>query len=119
MAAAEPSTRAFFTLSNLMASAGTNQLAFPDEPARVKRARGDIAGAIDLYRRLLTPDIALKWSLLNEPRYVLEIARLLEQKGDVAAARVEYQRFVDLWKNADPGLPELAEARKKLASSKL
>jgi eukaryotic-like serine/threonine-protein kinase len=115
IAAAEPSTRTFFNLSNPMKSAGTNQLAFPDEPARVKRARGDIAGAIDAYRRLLTPDIALKWSLLNEPQYVLEIARLLEQKGDAAAARVEYQRFLDLWKNADPGLPELAEARQKLA----
>jgi hypothetical protein len=46
-----------------------------------------------------------------EPRYVLEVARLLDQMGDEAAAREEYQRFLELWKDADAGLPELQEAR--------
>jgi hypothetical protein len=57
----------------------------------------------------MNPD---RWSF--EPRYVLEIARLLERTGDNAGARQEYQRFQDLWKNADPGLPELAEAKRAL-----
>jgi len=47
-----------------------------------------------------------------EPLYVLQIARLLEKKGDGKAALGEYQRFLRLWKNADADLPELAEARR-------
>ncbi|MFQ5695578.1 MAG: tetratricopeptide repeat protein, partial [Terriglobia bacterium] len=86
-----------------------------DGLARVKRARGDLRGAIAAYRDLLTPDIASKWIGMLEPRYVLELARLLADTGDKEAARKEYQRFLDLWKNADPGLPELAQAKSEYA----
>jgi hypothetical protein len=80
----------------------------------VKKAQGDLAGAISIYRELLTSDIGSKWTAMLEPRYVLELARLLDETGDKAAARVEYERFLDLWKDADAGLPELKEARKYL-----
>jgi tetratricopeptide (TPR) repeat protein len=112
--AGEPATRAFFNVNLISGSISSNNFSFPDEFARVRRARGDAAGAIALYRRLLMPDISQKWTLFYEPRYVLEIARLLDHQGDRAGAREQYQRFADLWKNADPGLPELAEARVKL-----
>ena len=46
-----------------------------------------------------------------EPRHMLELARLLERAGYRNDARQEFQRFLDLWKNADGGLPEFAEAR--------
>ena len=82
-----------------------------DGRARAKRAQGDAKGAIDIYRDLLTPGMSAKWTAWLEPRYVLELARLLDETGDKEGARVEYQRFLDLWKNADDGLPELAEAR--------
>jgi hypothetical protein len=47
---------------------------------------------------------------------VLELARLLDKSGDAAAAREQYRRFLELWKSADAGLPELAEVRRKLAA---
>jgi tetratricopeptide (TPR) repeat protein len=86
-----------------------------DGAARVAVARGDLKGAIEIYRRLLANGPDAKWSPLFNPRYVLEIARLLEQLGDKTAARAEYERFLALWKNADTGLPELAEARRAVA----
>jgi len=71
--------------------------------------------APELYRRLLVLGPEQKWAGLFEPRHVLEIARLLEQSGDKKAALVEYERFLELWKNADSSLPELAEARRAIA----
>jgi hypothetical protein len=50
-----------------------------------------------------------------EPRYVLELARVLDQLGDRAAARLEYQRFLRLWNHADAGLPEVSEATRAIA----
>jgi tetratricopeptide (TPR) repeat protein len=86
-----------------------------DGLARVAMARGDLDGAIEIYRRLNTPGLENPWTSVLEPRYVLEVARLLDEKGDHVAAREEYARFLELWKNADPDLPELAEARTRLA----
>jgi hypothetical protein len=53
-----------------------------------------------------------RFAAMIEPRHVLELARLLEESGDRAAARREYQLFLDFWNNADAGLPEVAEARR-------
>ena len=86
-----------------------------DGPARVAKARGDLTGAIQIYRRLLDYGPESKWVSPFEPRYVLEMARLLDQIGDRQAARQEYQRFLDLWERADADLPELSEARRALA----
>ncbi len=83
--------------------------------ARVAVARGDLAGAIQVYRRLLTYGPDQKWLAVLEPQYVLEIARLLERMGDKQAARQAYERFLAFWQHADPDLPELAEARQALA----
>jgi len=44
----------------------------------------------------------------------LEMARILEARGDIDAARPYYARFAEIWKDADPGFqPLLEEARKK------
>ena len=76
----------------------------------------DIPGAIEAYRQILTIDINQKWTAMLEPRYVLELARLLDKQGDKAGARKEYQRFLELWNHADPGLPEVSEARSRIGS---
>jgi TolB-like protein/tetratricopeptide (TPR) repeat protein len=92
----------------------TNNLILRDGLARAAVARGDRAAAIQIYRRLLANGPELKWVSLYEPRYVLQIARVLDASGDRRAARMEYKRFLELWKKADADLPELSEARRAL-----
>jgi tetratricopeptide (TPR) repeat protein len=94
-----------------------NHPPFRDGLARVKKARGDLACAIAIYRHLNTPGMSNNWTAMLEPRYILEVARLLDELGDKDGARAEYRRFLELWKDADPELPELEEAKRYLAKS--
>ena len=94
----------------------SNNFVSRDGPARVAIAQGRHAEAISIYRALLTPGPQQKWTAMLEPRCVLALARLLEKSGERKAARTEYQRFLDLWKEADEALPELAEARARVAA---
>jgi len=114
-ASGEPPLKMFFNLNEVPRTLIANSLSLRDGAARVRIARGDLRGAADTYQRLLTTDIGSKWTAMLEPRYVLELARLLEQTGDRAAARAQYERFLELWKGADPGLPEVIEARAAVA----
>ena len=111
----EPEFKMPFSNGFPMASLFSNHTPGRDGLARVKKAQGDLAGAIRIYRGLLTADMSSKWIAMLEPRYVLEVARLLDETGDKAAARVVYERFLELWKDADEGLPELKEARDYVA----
>jgi tetratricopeptide (TPR) repeat protein/TolB-like protein len=88
-----------------------NNAPFRDGLARATAGRGDIAGAIELYRKLNQPGATSTWPSVIEPRFVLAVARLAEKGGDAKTAAAESKRFLDLWSAADQSAPELAEAR--------
>jgi hypothetical protein len=46
------------------------------------------------------------------------LGKLYEKKEMVDEASECYERFLSLWKNADPGLPEVEDVRKRLAALK-
>jgi len=48
----------------------------------------------------------------------LMLGKLHEQKGDTAKAIEHYEKFLTLWKDADPGIAEVEDARKRLAGLK-
>src|SRR5918995_2180108 len=57
-----------------------------DGLARVEMARGNRKAAIAEYRRLTTVSTSPDSSAVLEPRYILELARLLDSEGDTTGA---------------------------------
>jgi tetratricopeptide (TPR) repeat protein len=110
--AGEPSKKMWYGALYANLSILANNLNSRDGLARVATARGDFPRAIRIYRQLLSYGPDQKWVSVFEPRYVLQIARLLERSGDKQPALKEYERFLNFWKRADSGLPEIAEARR-------
>jgi tetratricopeptide (TPR) repeat protein len=116
--AAEPPARLSGTVPNLglqtMIGILANNGPVRDGLARVMAARRDFKDAVALYARLNRPHIADRRTPVLEPRFVLASARLADRAGDRETARKEYARFLELWQDADEGLPEPGEARRYL-----
>ena len=45
----------------------------------------------------------------------LELGRVYQKQGDAAKARIAYQNFLAAWKDADPNVPLLKEAKAEYA----
>ncbi len=85
-----------------------------DGLARAFSATGDLDKAIAEYRRLITFDPDSKERFLIDPRYYYRLGKLYEDKSRPGLAIQEYEKFLEIWKNADPDLPDLIDARQRL-----
>ena len=78
-------------------------------------AAGEPTEAIDAYPRLLAhrgvSPISPHWTLAH-----LGLGRAHARVGDLAASRRSYAAFFALWKDADPDLPTLIQARREYAA---
>jgi tetratricopeptide (TPR) repeat protein len=79
---------------------------------------GNLDKAIDIHERLVTFDPDDKDRRLIHPRYHYRLAVLYEQKGWIGKAIEHYEKFLELWKDADPGISEVDDARERLARLK-
>jgi tetratricopeptide (TPR) repeat protein len=87
-----------------------------DVKARAYLETGDLDNAISVYERLTTFDPLQKERYLVYPLYHFRLAKLYEQKGWEGKALEQYEIFLKLWKDADPDLAEVVDAKKRLAS---
>jgi len=76
---------------------------------------GDIEKAREEYERItsLTTGRLNYGDIYAKSFYML--GKIYEQKGWKGKAIEHYQKFLDLWKDADPGIPGVEDARKRLA----
>jgi tetratricopeptide (TPR) repeat protein len=87
-----------------------------DVLARAYIKKGEIEKAITEYERLITFDPSVKERYLTHPLYHYRLAKLYEGKSWKGKAIEQYEKFLELWKDADQGTPEVEDARARLAS---
>jgi tetratricopeptide (TPR) repeat protein len=82
---------------------------------RAYKIRPDLDRAIAEYERLISPD-PTKTNALIHPNYYYSLGKLYEEKGIKDKARRHYRRFLELWKDANPGIAEVEDAKIRLAA---
>jgi len=63
--------------------------------------------------RIVGQESLERWILAH-----FELAKIFEQKGQPEEAIKYYERFLEIWKNGDPDLPALIDAKKRLTKLK-
>jgi eukaryotic-like serine/threonine-protein kinase len=85
-----------------------------DVAARAFAAKGDWSAASAEWARLVTFDPSRPERRIANPVYRYRLAQAYEHLGRRAEAIEQYTRFLGIWHDADPDLPELIDARARL-----
>jgi tetratricopeptide (TPR) repeat protein len=94
---------------------GNFHSAFLDSLGSAHYKSGNLEKAKEEYARI--PSLALG-KLYYCDIYVKSfymLGKICEQQGDTTKALKHYQKFLSLWKDADPGIAEVEDARERLA----
>jgi tetratricopeptide (TPR) repeat protein len=79
---------------------------------------GNLEKAREEYERIIAlPTGRLNYGDISAKAFYM-IGKIYEQQGDTAKAIEHYEKFLDLWKDADPGIAEVEDAKKRLAGLK-
>jgi tetratricopeptide (TPR) repeat protein len=91
---------------------------FLDLMAETYAQAGRWSEAQKAYEEIQTLKYPIVWGPANAVIFVRSFyksGQVLEHEGIKAGAAKYYRKFLDLWKDADPGLPEVADAKMRLA----
>jgi tetratricopeptide (TPR) repeat protein len=77
---------------------------------------GDLGEAIDHFERLIT---RFDEGVMVTPWYIVKghyyLGQAYERSGWTKKAAAQYELFLDIWRDADPGITEVDDARQRLA----
>jgi tetratricopeptide (TPR) repeat protein len=92
---------------------------FIDSLASAYYKAGDLEKAIEVYEKItmLTSGRIQYGDIYVKSFYML--GKIFEQQGQKAKAIEHFEKFLDLWKDADPGIPEVEDAKKRQAALKV
>jgi serine/threonine protein kinase/Flp pilus assembly protein TadD len=71
------------------------------------------------YEKIISLTVGRLWFGYQYARSFYMLGKIAEQQGDKTKAIECFSKFLDLWKDADPGRPEVEDARKRLAGLKM
>jgi tetratricopeptide (TPR) repeat protein len=93
-----------------------NDQAFFIEPlAFAYYKTGELEKAQETYERIISLTVGrLHWGYEFAKSYYM-LGKIYEQKGWEGKAIEQYERFLELWKDADPGITEVEDSRQRLA----
>ena len=79
---------------------------------------GDFEKALELYEKMIALTSGrYQWGNLYVKSFYM-LGKIYEQKGRKGKAIEHYEKFLDLWKDADPGIAEVEDVKKRLAGLK-
>jgi serine/threonine protein kinase/tetratricopeptide (TPR) repeat protein len=107
--------RAVELLQQVMLASADSRAMYRHTLAAAYRLSGDTARAEATWRDLLQSGHVLGWEAQESwilARY--ELGKLSQERGDTAGAVERYRQLVDIWKDGDPDLVALADARRRL-----
>jgi len=86
--------------------------------ATAYNASGNIDKAQEEYEKIVSSSAGRRRFGDVYARSYYELGKIYEQKGWKGKAIEHYEKFLDLWKDASPGFPEVDDAKKRLAALK-
>jgi len=95
---------------------GSKHALFLDGLASIQYKAGNSDKAQETYERIISLTTGRYYYGDIYARSFYMLGRIYEGKGWEGKAIDHYQKFLDLWKDADSGIPEVEDARKRLAA---
>jgi serine/threonine protein kinase/Flp pilus assembly protein TadD len=79
---------------------------------------GDLVSAQVAFEEILPMTMGREYDQIVYALTFFELGKVFQDQGNTAKAIEHYEKFLSLWKDADPGLTEVEDAKKRLAGLK-
>jgi tetratricopeptide (TPR) repeat protein len=98
---------------------GKNHAIFFDSLALAYYTAGDFEKAREEYEKITKLTTGRLWDGDIYAKSFYMLGKIYEEQGNTAKATEHYEKFLELWKAADPGIAEVEDARKRISEINL